>query len=171
MYLSQITHCTFLSDFHKIIHCVVEPIYLILVVTLIGIMVSSPKFELIYFDGAGRAEAIRIMFHAAGVDFTDTRFSFKDWPEVKPTTPLGFVPVLKIDDQPHCQTLALMRYAAKKAGFYPADALEALVVDEVADTLNDLMSATPRVSQLGFTDMVSPCRTISSLQRFAILVL
>jgi len=54
--------------------------------------------------GAGRAETIRILLHAAGVDFEDTRFSGPEWPEIKPTTPLGFVPVLKVDDVPYCQS-------------------------------------------------------------------
>lgn len=62
------------------------------------------KYELIYFNGAGRAETIRIMLHAAGVDFEDTRFAFNEWQEIKPTTPLGSVPVLKIDDAEYCQS-------------------------------------------------------------------
>lgn len=62
------------------------------------------NYELLYFQGAGRAETIRIMLHAAGVDFKDTRFSGPEWPEIKPTTPLGSVPVLKIDNVQYCQS-------------------------------------------------------------------
>ena len=100
--------------------------------------------ELLYFDGAGRAEAIRILLHIGKVDFTDTRFKGEDWPTIKPTTPLGFVPVLKIDDVSHCQSMALLRYAGKLAGWYPTDPIESLIVDEVLDTLNELMSGVPR---------------------------
>lgn len=35
------------------------------------------------------------------------------------------------------------RYAAKLAGFYPTDNVEALVCDEVMDTLNEMMSNFP----------------------------
>jgi glutathione S-transferase len=68
------------------------------------------KYELLYFDGAGRAETTRIMLHAAGVEFKDTRFPGTEWPEVKPTTPLGSVPVLKVDDVQYCQSVVSLTY-------------------------------------------------------------
>ena len=105
------------------------------------------KHEVIYFDSPGRAEATRTLLHIAGVEFTDTRFAGKDWPTIKPTTPLGSVPLLKIDDFTHCQSISMARYAAKLAGWYPEDPVEALKSDEVADTLNELMSKAPRVRQ------------------------
>lgn len=101
--------------------------------------------ELIYFDVPGRAEAARILFHAAGVDFEDTRVSFSEWKDtVKPTTPLGSLPVLKIGGTQHVQSLAIARYAARLAGCYPDDPLEALKVDEVCDTLSEMMSKAPK---------------------------
>jgi glutathione S-transferase len=100
--------------------------------------------ELIYFDGAGRAEVTRILLHAAGVDFTDTRIPGKDWPALKPTMPLGSMPVLKIDDVAYTQSGAQMRYAARLAGFFPTDPLEALVVDEAMECMNELMSEAPK---------------------------
>jgi glutathione S-transferase len=64
---------------------------------------------------------------------------------VKPTTPLGTVPILKVDGAEHVQSLALMRYAAKLAGFYPTDDhLAALLVDEVIDTCTELGSKVPK---------------------------
>lgn len=107
-------------------------------------MASSSKHELLYFDGAGRAETIRIALHAGGVDFTDTRFSGKDWPAIKPTTPLGSVPVLKVDGVSHCQSVALARYAGKLGGFYPEDPVQALNVDEAIESLNELMALAPK---------------------------
>jgi len=106
-------------------------------------MSSSTKHELLYFDGAGRAETIRIALHAGGVDFTDTRFG-KDWPTIKPTTPLGSVPVLKVDGVMHCQSVALARYAGKLGGFYPEDPVQALIVDEAIESLNELMAVAPK---------------------------
>ena len=58
---------------------------------------EQPTLELIYFDIPGRGEPIRKAFKFGCIKFTDTRFAFKDWPTVKPTTCLGSVPVLKVD--------------------------------------------------------------------------
>ena len=108
-------------------------------------MSASKHHEILYFDGSGRAEAIRILLHIANVDFTDTRFKGPEWAELKPTTPLGSVPVLKIDDVQHCQSMSLARYAGKLAGWYPKDdPVNELIVDEVMDTLNELVDSFPR---------------------------
>lgn len=105
-----------------------------------------PSHELLYFDGAGRAEMVRICLTIAKADWKDTRFAGADWPGIKPTTPLGSVPVLKIDGVSHCQSVALARYAGRLAGWYPEDPLEALVVDEMLDSLNEVMAKAPKSS-------------------------
>jgi hypothetical protein len=120
------------------------------------------KINLKYFDVAGRAEPIRVMLYAAsssdqsGLEWTDTRISFPQWPEEKKVAPLGCLPTLSglvdgaTDVPPFCHTPALARYFAKKAGYYPQDnELEALVVDEALETLNELSSKLPFD---GFTD-------------------
>jgi prostaglandin-H2 D-isomerase / glutathione transferase len=40
--------------------------------------------------------------------------------------------------------MAMARYAAKLAGLYPDDPIQALFCDEVMDTLNELMTKAPR---------------------------
>jgi glutathione S-transferase len=92
----------------------------------------------------GLGETIRILLHAAEIDFTDTRISSEDWPSIKPTTPLGFLPVLKINGISYCQSQALTRYAAKKSGYYPDDPIEALIVDKITDSTDELMWKMPR---------------------------
>lgn len=82
----------------------------------------------------------------AGVDFQDGRFGFPEWPEIKQSTPLGAVPVLEIDGVSYCQSVALARYAAKLAGFYPEDPLEALAVDEAMDCMNEVVALFPWVA-------------------------
>ena len=39
----------------------------------------APKYIFNYFEGAGRGESIRLMFHAAGVEFTDNRIDTETW--------------------------------------------------------------------------------------------
>jgi len=103
-----------------------------------------PTYELEYFDLGGRADTIRLLLYAAGIDFKDTRIPFAEWPAKKPTTPLGNVPVLKIDGTDYCQSLALITYAAKIAGWYPEDPLDALKCDEVANSISEVISTSPR---------------------------
>lgn len=43
------------------------------------------EYKLTYFDGQGKAEIIRLIFAAAGVDYEDVRIPREKWSEVKPT--------------------------------------------------------------------------------------
>jgi prostaglandin-H2 D-isomerase / glutathione transferase len=98
-----------------------------------------PRYKLTYFDiDGGRAEPIRIAFHAAGIDFEDKRLSFAEFSEMRSTTPFNSVPVLEIDGAQVTQSNALSRYIGKMAGLYPADDLQALYCDEVLGALEDL---------------------------------
>ena len=130
------------GPFEESLHC-----YCLLhqsIIHLLAIIIIIMSHELIYFNGKGRAEAIRILLHAAGVEFKDTRLGFADFQALKPTTPLGCLPILKINNQSHVQSTALGRYAAKLAGLYPTDdPLAALVVDEACETCNELVAKMP----------------------------
>lgn len=98
-----------------------------------------PKYKLTYFDiDGGRAEPIRIAFHAAGINFEDDRISFSEFGEMRSGTRFNSVPVLEIDGAQITQSNALSRYIGKKAGLYPADHLQALYCDEVLGALEDL---------------------------------
>ena len=56
------------------------------------------SYKLTYFDiDGGRAEPIRIAFHAAGIDFEDIRLSFPEFGEMRKNTRFNAVPVLEID--------------------------------------------------------------------------
>ena len=97
------------------------------------------SFKLTYFDfDGGRAEPIRIAFHAAGIDFEDNRISFPEFREMRESTPFKTVPVLEIDGAEVTQSNAMSRYVGKMAGLYPEDGLQALYCDEVLGALEDL---------------------------------
>lgn len=108
---------------------------------------TTDAYKLLYFDGPGRAEAIRILLHAAGIPFIDTRCNYDEWQStIKVTTPLHQVPTLKIGDTTYIQSLALIRFVAKQAGFYPIDDFECLLVDEMMETCHEFGSDCPRDS-------------------------
>ena len=98
-----------------------------------------PGYKLTYFDfDGGRAEPIRIAFHAAGIGFEDHRLSFPEFGEMRQGTRFNSLPVLEIDGAAVTQSNALCRYVGKMAGLYPADDLQALYCDEVLDALEDV---------------------------------
>uniref|UniRef100_A0A0L8HMB1 GST N-terminal domain-containing protein n=1 Tax=Octopus bimaculoides TaxID=37653 RepID=A0A0L8HMB1_OCTBM len=42
-----------------------------------------PSYTLYYFNGRGRAEVLRMLFSAAGVQFQDKRIEFSEWSHYK----------------------------------------------------------------------------------------
>ena len=101
-------------------------------------MMASYKLTYFDFDG-GRAEPLRIAFHAAGIAFEDRRISFPEFGEMRGNFRFNAVPVLEIDGTVVTQSNAMNRYIGKIAGLYPADDLQALYCDEVMDALEDLL--------------------------------
>lgn len=98
------------------------------------------NYKLTYFDfDGGRAEPLRIAFHAAGVEFEDHRISFAEFGELRKNWRFNAVPVLEIDGTMVTQSNAMNRYIGKMAGLYPTDDLQALYCDEVMDALEDLL--------------------------------
>ena len=98
-----------------------------------------PQYKLTYFDiDGGRAEPVRIAFHAAGITFEDHRIGFQEFPAVRENTRFNSVPVLEVDDIQFSQSNAMCRYVGKMAGLYPEDNMQALYCDEVLDALEDI---------------------------------
>ena len=54
------------------------------------ISTMAPKVQLLYFDGYGRAEIIRIILNYGGVKFEDKRVNFEEWPKIKPSKQLSY---------------------------------------------------------------------------------
>lgn len=52
--------------------------------------------------------------------------------------PMGQVPVLEIDGKSYHQSKAISRYIAKKGNLYGSNELEALEIDAVIDSIDDL---------------------------------
>lgn len=117
--------------------------------------VEKPK--LTYFDVPGRVAGLRIMmFSIYGKDgWEDERVEFKDWPSIKPTLPLRFMPLLTLPDgrQLH-QADAMERWAGKACGLYPADPDEALFVDEMISTVYEARAKAPRPSSVVTKEML-----------------
>lgn len=97
-------------------------------------------YKLTYFDmDGGRAEPVRIAFHAAGIEFEDHRIAFPEFAEMRGSTRFNSVPVLEIDGKVVTQTNGMCRYVGRMAGLYPADDLQALYCDEALGAIEELL--------------------------------
>ena len=99
-----------------------------------------PNYQLTYFDmDGGRANPIRIAFHAASIEFEDVRISFSEFMQARAGYRFNCVPVLRIDDVVVTQSNALCRYVGKLANLYPEDDLQAMYCDEAMGAIEDLL--------------------------------
>ena len=100
-------------------------------------MSSVPK--LTYFAFPGRAGPIRLAFKAGKVEFEDEHVGHADFPAkvASGAFPYNAVPVIEIDGQVYAQSNAILRFAGKKAGLYPECPVQALLVDEAMDTVEE----------------------------------
>ncbi|KAG5667803.1 hypothetical protein PVAND_015772 [Polypedilum vanderplanki] len=96
------------------------------------------KYKLTYFNFVALGEPIRFLLSYGGVDFEDNRIEWKDWPEIKPTTPLHQVPILQIDNEVLYQTIPICRYLGAKFNLTGADDFENYKLDNCVQTITDL---------------------------------
>ena len=87
----------------------------------------SSRPVLTYFDiPRGRGEDCRLALFLAGVDFEDERVPFARWPELKPHTPFGALPTLRVEGKGTlAQSNAILVYLGTLHGMHPSDPWEA----------------------------------------------
>ena len=97
-----------------------------------------PHYKLTYFDTPGRAETIRFIFAQAGVEYEDCRLPRDEWPEFKPTTPYGSLPVLEVDGKMLAGSASIARYLAEEFGLAGSNAFENADIASIGDVIEDL---------------------------------
>ena len=108
---------------------------------------------LTYFALPGRGLVARVCFGAASVPYTNKVVTFPEFKELKPTLPLGQLPVLTLPSgRVVCQSGAIARYAATLAGLNGKSPEETLLIDEIVTCAEELMNKcaaqrTPRVAR------------------------
>lgn len=99
----------------------------------------STSYELQYFPIRGRGEPIRLLFALANVAYTNTGIT--NWPEFKPKTPLGQLPVLversEGGERQIAQSGTILRHLARVFDLYGADEAAKTQADFIADTTTD----------------------------------
>lgn len=111
-----------------------------------------PSYKLTYFNGRGRAEAMRFMFEVAGVPFEDVRIEGEKWAELKPklNTPFGQLPILEVDGKVVAQSGALGRFLAREFGLAGSSSWETLEIDIICECCDDMVK--PLVQMFGEKD-------------------
>jgi len=99
---------------------------------------AKPTFKLYYFDVRALAEPIRYLFAYGGQEYEDIRVAKDDWPALKPTFPLGQLPLLEVDGNRVHQSIPISRYIGKRVGLAGNNEWEDLNIDIAVETVNDL---------------------------------
>ena len=104
------------------------------------------SLKLTYFPLPGRAYVARVCFAIGGIEFEDERIPGEEFGKRKAAgeLPLGSLPCLTLPNgRMIVESGAIARYAAKRAGLYPADAEKQLLCDEAVEICSSVMSKTP----------------------------
>jgi len=130
------------------------------------------QIKLTYFDLRARAEPARLVLAYAGVKYTDVRIpapwdDAKPWAAMKPNTPYGQTPLLNWDGQVIAQSMTITRFLAAEFGLKGKNNLEGAQVDEVVDTIEDVIGVA--IKTHFETDPVKKAETVSQLNTSTIL--
>jgi glutathione S-transferase len=103
-----------------------------------------PTLTLTYFPVRGYAEATRISLAYGGLEYEDRRLSgpalVAGRADGSIASPFNQFPVLEVDGVPIAQSSTILRYAAKLAGLYPTNPIEAAIAESIGEQLTDIGS-------------------------------
>jgi len=99
-----------------------------------------------YFDLRVKGEAARLLLAYSGLEWEDDRVVLpwddaRVWSAMKPTMPWGQIPCLTYKGERICQSMAICRFVAREAGIAGRSSLEAAMVDEIVDVIQDAVEA------------------------------
>ena len=112
-------------------------------------MTMVSDITLHYFHGRGIGEPIRLLFAIGEIAFTDRRYTvdeFANMAAFKAQLPFGQMPALEVDGVFLGQTDSIARLAARLAGLYPSDPIEAARSDMIVVYQAEIQSALAKMS-------------------------
>jgi glutathione S-transferase len=92
---------------------------------------------LTYLDIRGRAECIRLLLEEIGVAYEDRQITNAEWQDLKPRTPFGQLPLLRIGDIELAQTMAIVRHLARTHGLSGDTEAERTRCDIAVEAIRD----------------------------------
>uniref|UniRef100_A0A0N4ZM94 SSD domain-containing protein n=1 Tax=Parastrongyloides trichosuri TaxID=131310 RepID=A0A0N4ZM94_PARTI len=114
--------------------------------------ITHAFFQLTYFGVRGYGEPARLMLKYAGKDFENNIINHDVWPEIKPTTPFGQVPVLEVDGVQIAQSFAIYQFLGNKFGLNPGSDVDQALTLSIAEYVKEFDNKAHDyfVIQLGF---------------------
>ena len=105
------------------------------------------KYKLYYFDMAGRAESIRLLFHHAKVPFEDYRMSFQQFAQENSSDKFEYkqLPVLEENGVMYSQTEAILQRLGLKYGYLPTDPKMMYKVVNMMGAIKDIQDGLAKV--------------------------
>jgi len=98
----------------------------------------STKPLLHYWNGAGRSEHIRVLWSAAGVEWDEKWYNTRaEYLAKKPELTYSQMPMVDVDGIQLVQQRPILRYVAKKTGFWPTCPAEEHLVDHIVESCID----------------------------------
>lgn len=98
------------------------------------------KIKLVYFNGRGRAEIIRIALALAGVEYKDIRVDHETFAKLKKEGKLPFqqLPVIEFDGMVLAQSQAILRFLGEEFGLYGTSIDEKARIDVICEGWTDV---------------------------------
>ena len=97
----------------------------------------SGSCKLYYFPFKGLGEPSRLILAHAGIQYENIRVEFEKWPEFKPQTPFGIMPVLVEDGKMLAGSIVIARYLGEKYGLAGSNAWENTQIASIVDFMED----------------------------------
>lgn len=104
----------------------------------------ATTYKLTYYNVRARGEPTRLAFAYAGVEYDDVRIPFdpkgEEWLALKHSgrCPFGQLPILEVEGVTLCQSMAILRFVAKRHGLMPSNDLQQAKADMFAEGVYDL---------------------------------
>ena len=119
---------------------------------------DAMSLKLKYFNARGAAEVARVLLALGGLEYSDHRYAIDRKEGGGFSTPeftadkesgalaanLNRAPLLLVDEQPVGQSKAMERYIASQGGLMGSSALEAAIIDSIAEHVRDVKDAQGR---------------------------
>eukprot|EP01010_Urceolus_cornutus_P001173 NODE_1696_length_787_cov_273.361789_g1318_i0.p1 GENE.NODE_1696_length_787_cov_273.361789_g1318_i0~~NODE_1696_length_787_cov_273.361789_g1318_i0.p1 ORF type:complete len:244 (+),score=67.39 NODE_1696_length_787_cov_273.361789_g1318_i0:56-733(+) len=129
--------------------------YLVCIVLALSASAADPPV-MVYFNAKARGWFPMLVAEVGEVDYVFEGISQEEWARIKTSTPLGQLPTIRVDDIYMAQSLAVVRFFAKRGkeellGSNEFDyAVGGMMIDEASDIFNLLGAAVFSFNQTGY---------------------